>query len=55
MAHEIVYGICENKCKVEVYSKEYVDGNVPVVRYGTAAPDDSVGKDGDIYIQITAG
>lgn len=25
MAHEKVYGICENKCKVEVYSKGQAD------------------------------
>lgn len=52
MAHEIVYGICENKCKVEVYSKDQADARTPVVRTGTSEPDDSVGKDGDIYIKI---
>ena len=25
MAHEKVYGICENKCQVEIYDKEYID------------------------------
>lgn len=48
-----VYGWCSrNKCKREVYPKDYIDEMMPVVRYGTAAPDNSVGKDGDIYIRI---
>lgn len=35
--------INENKTSIE---------NLPVIRSGTAEPDDSVGKDGDIYIKI---
>lgn len=30
---------------------ETIDG-LPQIRYGTAAPDDTVGNDGDVYIQI---
>ena len=52
MAHEVVYGILENKCKVPVYSQEQVDEKIPVVRTGTIDPDDSIGKEGDIYIKI---
>ena len=48
-----VYGWCSrNKCKREVYGKDQIDEMMPVVRYGTTAPDNSVGKDGDIYIKI---
>lgn len=31
-----------------------IDGKVTTIRSGTAAPDDSVGVDGDVYIQILA-
>ena len=47
------YGINgRNKCWTEVYSKNEVDEKIQTVRYGTAAPDNSVGKDGDLYIRI---
>ena len=50
---DTVYGWnSRNKCKREVYSKDQIDEMMPVVRYGTTAPDNSVGKDGDIYIKI---
>lgn len=52
MAYETVYGIREDKGKEQVYSKEQVDELIPVVRTGTGDPDDSLGKNGDIYIKV---
>lgn len=35
-----------------LYEQSEIISMIPVIRYGTAAPDNSVGKDGDIYIKI---
>lgn len=42
------YAVDEDFNKVEVYSKEDIDSKI---LSGTVAPDNSLGKDGDIYLQ----
>lgn len=54
MAHNKVYGKCENYCDVEVMSKEEVEQSLEdkqkVITYGTSDP--TGGNDGDIYIKV---
>ena len=51
---EKVYGYCGSKCKHEVYTKDEVDNLLnlkgAVIYYGTEAPGDVLGNNGDIYI-----
>lgn len=37
--HEKIYAVCENKCFVEI----------PLIRHGTELPDDSDGREGDLF------
>lgn len=56
MSHKKVFGFCENHCKIEVPSKETFDEEKEKkqnkVLYGASAPANTLGVDGDIYIQI---
>lgn len=46
------YGVDENYNKVEVYSKEDIDNKKQnKVLSGTNNPSDSLGEDGDVYLQ----
>lgn len=46
------YGVNEDYNKIEVYSKEDVDNKKQKkILTGTSRPSDSLGEDGDIYLQ----
>ena len=50
--HERVYVICENMCRVEGMSKEQIEGKIKgQILSGKDIPSESLGEDGDIYIQ----
>lgn len=59
MAHDKLYGVCENKCFVETYSKEAIDEKVaecqPAVEFGTTEPSSTTrgyGVIGSLYFKI---
>lgn len=56
MSHKKAYGYYENNCKVEILSKKDIDSRLNEkqnkVLFGTTPPADTLGVDGDIYIQI---
>lgn len=45
LAYETVYGTCENKCRVEVVTKEEFDKKIS---HGTTLP--STAEEGEIFI-----
>lgn len=45
--------MAETKQQVVTENKSLEEVNIPHIYYGTEAPSDSLGKDGDIYVRYS--